>query len=396
MSEENDTRFLQVVVGLIEPAIGGQLEALTSSAALVRMFDGFNAAVISASRKPLEELELQLRKLIAVNRVNLRLVLVGGDERHRSLLARVQPRVTFLRAVEVFALGDDRQAWAGAGADLQSLTGRVLRDVAARQEPCEIDVTALRARLPAPTTAAQAMLEEQGGVIVGIERRIPYASMAIVTGYVAVFALEESWGGSTTVATLVHMGGWTPGALGAEPWRLLSSAWLHIGLVHLLVNGGAMLMLGSFLERVLGWRSLVVLYTASALGGALAMALFSGARLGAGASGAIWGLLGVAAALAWGKSGVIPSSVRPAFRRATLINGVYNLGVSFLPTIALSAHLGGGITGFGMALSGVAISTPQAGESQDRRLHRWALLAIAAHVVAVAVALLVGRPWSMS
>ena len=76
-------------------------------------------------------------------------------------------------------------------------------------------------------------------------------------------------------------------------WRVFTAAFLHIGPIHLAVNMLALLLFGSELERQLGrWRYLS-LYLLSALGGAAAIQLLGDPRVPvAGASAAIYGLLG--------------------------------------------------------------------------------------------------------
>ena len=59
----------------------------------------------------------------------------------------------------------------------------------------------------------------------------------LVAANVVVFALETAWGGSQSGPTLYRMGAILGrGALPSEPWRIVSSAFLHIGPVHLLLN----------------------------------------------------------------------------------------------------------------------------------------------------------------
>jgi rhomboid protease GluP len=395
---ERARRFLDVVYGLCEPEIGGRLIALGPGAAFVAMADGTAAAIISADRGPLDELDVHLRALVKGNRgTSLKLVVVGGDASHRELLSRVRPRMLLGRTVQVFALGDDRQPWAGTGARLDSPTGRVLRDCGARDEPREIDAIALRATIETPSPETIAAFDEQRGFATKLEQGRPHATMAIVTGYALAFALEQLWGGGELHPTLVRMGGVTPDALGGEPWRLLSASWLHLGWLHLIVNGYVMFVLGGFLERLLGWRRLLLVYVASALGGGLASAAFSAAPLSVGASGAIWGLLGTAVALAWRPGGVIPPAVLPVIRRNAMVNVVINLGVSFLPQVDIMGHLGGGVVGLALGLAGLTTRglSPDGGTSGDRRLQPWALAAIGLHLSALVVAIAMGRPWAI-
>jgi len=120
-------------------------------------------------------------------------------------------------------------------------------------------------------------------------------------------------------------------------WRLITAAFLHVGLLHLAFNMLALLVFGSELERMLGrWRYLG-LYLVSVLGGATAIQLF-GAPGGAvaGASTAIYGLLG--------GLGVLMIVHRQNLRGLLTLLAI-NLFISFLPGVSLIGHLGGFFAG---------------------------------------------------
>ncbi|HYH25903.1 MAG TPA: rhomboid family intramembrane serine protease [Blastococcus sp.] len=127
-----------------------------------------------------------------------------------------------------------------------------------------------------------------------------------------------------------------------EPWRLLTAAFLHIGVVHLALNMLSLLVFGSELERQLGrWRYLG-LYLVSALGGATVIELFGEAlRPVAGASTAIYGLLGALGVL---------MVLRRQDVRGILVLLAINVLISFLPGVSLLGHLGGLGTGALVAL----------------------------------------------
>jgi membrane associated rhomboid family serine protease len=124
---------------------------------------------------------------------------------------------------------------------------------------------------------------------------------------------------------------------GGEWWRPVTAAFLHIGLIHLALNMLAVLVFGSELERQLGrWRFLS-LYLLSALGGAAAIQLFGDPlRPVAGASTAIYGLLGGLGVL---------MLVRRQDVRGLLTLLAINVFISFLPGVSLLGHLGGLIAG---------------------------------------------------
>src|SRR5690606_30927239 len=168
-----------------------------------------------------------------------------------------------------------------------------------------------------------------------------------------MFGLELLWGGAESVPTLVRMGANTAASLAGEPYRLLASVNLHHGVLHAAVNGLELFWLGGDLERWIGGARLALLLVAAGLGGALASAGVGHAAISVGASGAIWGLLGAAAGLSLRPRAWVPAGLVRPLRRATLANLAINLGVSFVPGIDLWAHLGGGVVGLLVAISGL-------------------------------------------
>jgi rhomboid protease GluP len=147
----------------------------------------------------------------------------------------------------------------------------------------------------------------------------PVATWVLLASIVVVFLAEElvgwfqtgSLGGSTNSQVLILLGAKvTPLVASGEYWRLLTSVFLHIGVLHLLFNGYALVAIGLQLERLVGPGRFVAIYFLSGLFGSLASFAFSHS-LSAGASGAIFGLIGALAAFfalhrkslgAWGRS----------------------------------------------------------------------------------------------
>jgi membrane associated rhomboid family serine protease len=165
------------------------------------------------------------------------------------------------------------------------------------------------------------------------------------------------------VPLLVDFGEW---------WRLLTAAFLHIGPVHLALNMLALLMFGSELERQLGrWRYLA-LYLLAALGGTVAIQLF-GSPLGAvaGASTAIYGLLGGLGVL---------MLVRRQDVRGLLTLLAINVFISFLPGVSLLGHLGGLVVG--ALVAGALVLTRRRPRTQVALLAGLAVLLV---VLALAV-----------
>ncbi|SFJ55606.1 MULTISPECIES: rhomboid family intramembrane serine protease [Amycolatopsis] len=131
---------------------------------------------------------------------------------------------------------------------------------------------------------------------------------------------------------------WPPGIAGGEWWRLLTAGFLHYGPIHLVVNMFSLWIIGRELEVLLGKVRYLALYGLSLLGGSVLVYLF-GAFDGptAGASGAIYGLLG----------GILVAVLRLRLNPVPAIGTiVLNLIITVtLPNISLFGHLGGLVVG---------------------------------------------------
>jgi rhomboid protease GluP len=181
----------------------------------------------------------------------------------------------------------------------------------------------------------------------------PVATYVLLGAIIVVFLVETALGGSTNMDVLVRLGAKVTALIvEGEYWRLLTAMFLHIGLTHLFFNGYALLAIGTELERFFGSTRFVVVYFVSGLFGSLASYAFS-YNLSAGASGAIFGIVGALAAFfmlhrdrlgAWGRTRLA--------NIAFLI--VINLVLGFTrPGIDNLGHMGGLVSGFalGWALS---------------------------------------------
>lgn len=128
------------------------------------------------------------------------------------------------------------------------------------------------------------------------------------------------------------------GVAAGEYYRLLTSAFLHGGIVHLLLNMYALYLFGPQLEAALGRLRFIVLYVVSALGGsALSYAFASPVQPSLGASGAVFGLLGAY---------LVINRRLGRDNTGVLMLLAINLAYGFLvPNIDWRAHVGGLVTG---------------------------------------------------
>jgi rhomboid protease GluP len=126
-----------------------------------------------------------------------------------------------------------------------------------------------------------------------------------------------------------------------EVWRLLTSTFIHIGIIHLVFNLYALWVLGPLTEQSFGHRKYLLIYILSGLGGSLASFLFS-PLLSAGASGAIFGLLGALLYYSFKRPYLWKSGLGLNLVIVILVN--FGFGLS-QPGIDNYAHLGGLLTG---------------------------------------------------
>ncbi len=133
-----------------------------------------------------------------------------------------------------------------------------------------------------------------------------------------------------------------------EYWRIVTSAFLHAGLIHLGVNMVSLWSLGRFIEYAAGPVRMAVIYAVSLLASGLAVTFLSPPDAGTiGASGAIFGLFGAlfAVGIKLGRDGM-------QLVRGNIGLLVINLIFTFsVPGISWQGHTGGLIAGFLLTLA---------------------------------------------
>ena len=143
------------------------------------------------------------------------------------------------------------------------------------------------------------------------------------------------WGSNVSSLTL-------PG----QPWRLLTSVFVHGGAVHLLLNALSLWLLGVLLEARVGAVRLLAVYLASGVAGSLATLWYHrGGINSVGASGAIFGLYGLLLALLISKKLVLDKFDRRAMLGLVLYLVLSNLISGLSDNIDNAAHLGGLLLG---------------------------------------------------
>ena len=219
-------------------------------------------------------------------------------------------------------------------------------------------------------------------------RTRPVVTYALIAVNVVIFLAGVGSGLQTRTPVIVDYGlislGQTPlgpVGVGAGEWyRLVTSGFLHINIIHIAFNMLALYQLGSLIETAFGRLRFVVVYFTSMLVGSLGVVLLTPDRLTVGASGAVFGLMGCAF-MAMRARGIDPFS--------TGLGGtiVLNLIITFTLSsyISVGGHIGGLIGG---AICGWILTDFGPKQLRDPRttLAAVAAVGVAAFVASIVVA----------
>jgi rhomboid protease GluP len=141
-----------------------------------------------------------------------------------------------------------------------------------------------------------------------------------------------------------------------EPWRLLTSAFIHFGVIHIAFNMYALWNGGVLTERLYGSARYAVIYLLSALAGSVTSSLWNPTGNSAGASGAIFGVYGALLVFFTVRRDDIPMALLKSVRSGALSLCIYSLIIGAAnPAIDNAAHIGGLLGG---ALSGWLLVRP--------------------------------------
>jgi rhomboid protease GluP len=156
---------------------------------------------------------------------------------------------------------------------------------------------------------------------------------------------------------LIHWGGnFSPLTMDGQTWRLLSAMFMHAGFTHLAFNMVALYLFGRTVERIHGPLPYLALYLMAGLAGGIATLLTKPAVVGVGASGAIFGLMGLLVAFFLAdRSFLSPQSRKSLLINAAVFSGYYLVQGFGKAGIDNAAHMGGLLCGL---LTGYVVGTP--------------------------------------
>jgi rhomboid protease GluP len=195
-----------------------------------------------------------------------------------------------------------------------------------------------------------------------------------------------------TPAELIHFGANVPLLVLHGQWyRLLSAIFVHVGLIHLLTNMWCLWNLGLLGEPLLGPWGMTAVYVLTGVAGNLLSLLVNivmhdVVSVGAGASGAVFGIAGILIVLLSNRKLPIPAFELYRLRRSVIqfagLNLVIGLATIVLPLIRIdnSAHVGGFLSGLALGVPLV----PRMTSGRTRYLNRQKVtFAVAALILAL-------------
>jgi membrane associated rhomboid family serine protease len=216
------------------------------------------------------------------------------------------------------------------------------------------------------------------GFLMGRDPHLTYLLMAINLALYLVTNPQPLSLSSSSINQLGrHLALSRTGVGDGEYYRLISAAFIHFGALHIAFNMYALYLLGGALERYAGTLRFGIIYGISALTGSLGALILTPNGLTAGASGAIFGLMGAMLVL-------------ERQRGVALLGGsiggllVINLLITFgVPNISIGGHIGGLAGGI---LSGVVLSGFGRGHLAYGRMSPLTVLTLAAITAATIAA----------
>jgi rhomboid protease GluP len=196
---------------------------------------------------------------------------------------------------------------------------------------------------------------DSGPILGGLIPHAGYNTVVILlinTGLYLATSLYSTAGGrgnflTPDVGTMVLFGAkfFDPRFVPPQWWRLVTAGFLHFGLLHILMNSWVLFDLGAQVEEIYGGARMLVIYFVSSVCGFYLSYLIRPDTASAGASAALFGLVGAMIAVGTRYRSALGNAVRSVYLRYL----VYLLLFSLLPGVDMAAHIGGLAGGFAVA-----------------------------------------------
>lgn len=179
---------------------------------------------------------------------------------------------------------------------------------------------------------------------------------------VLVFIMMYIFGnGSESTMTLIKFGAnYDMLTKAGEYYRLFTCMFLHIGIWHLLCNMYSLYIIGKQVEGLYGKKKFLIIYILSGVCGSILSLAFAHNTVSAGASGAIFGLLGALLYFGYYYRAYLGATMRSSIVPVIILN----LLIGFmLPGISNSAHIGGLVGG---VLTAMMVGVPDKSNKAER------------------------------
>jgi membrane associated rhomboid family serine protease len=316
-------------------------------------------------------------------------VVVGGPELSR-ILEGFPSSLKRPGSLAFHQWGDDGAWWSAPRSKvsraLHTVTDQVLES-AGSPAPNEATFVTTLQTLHGRATAEAKDVQQTVARLKASATPVTWGLMAVILG---CFGLQYLWGGPDMLALNARMGAMMGmDNLASQPFRVVTYACLHGGLMH--AGFGLLILhsLGRMLEVWLGGGRFLALYLLSAVGGGIAAAMFGGGALTLGSSGALWGIMTGALLLAVRPGDLIPQSMAASLKKGLGQTLLLNLAISFVPGISMAGHLGGGVVGAAVIFA--LLAEPKA----TRAIGDRALVGLGAAALAgsLAIGWASGTPW---
>ncbi len=167
-------------------------------------------------------------------------------------------------------------------------------------------------------------------------RRNTVVTASLISTNILVYLMFSD--GITTYSWFIYRWGDSlMNVLNGNPWVLVTACFIHVNVVHILMNMYALYIFGEVLEPHLGGWKFFTLYMVAGIVGNIFSSLLDPFSVGVGASGAILGLFGYLIAYEYKMSGRISVS--------SALIAIFVIAGGFMPDVDILAHLGGFLTG---------------------------------------------------
>jgi rhomboid protease GluP len=183
--------------------------------------------------------------------------------------------------------------------------------------------------------------------------KVTFIFLAIMVVYFIFMTVN---GGTTDIQTLIKYGAMFPPLVSEynQYYRFITSIFIHIGIMHIFFNGYALYVFGPQIEKLMGPKKYFLFFILTGIGGNIATYIFNYVSVSAGASGSLFGLFGAFLYIVVRH----PQMVTPAGKKSILQLLGINLLLTFLvPSISITAHLGGLIIGFLLSFVFIRVNT---------------------------------------